>query len=70
MIYKEIYKEWADGYVIYNLKEYGNSFVPPETIEFFGNQKETARFLTFLLGEPVSIKKSVDVGYIAERVML
>ena len=60
----------ADGWVIRNLKEYGNSAVPAEAVAFFDSAREGG--LEILLGEimetPVQVRQTGENAYIAELV--
>lgn len=60
----------ADGWVIRNLRKYGNSAVPAEAVAFFDNAREGG--LEILLGEimevPVQVRQTGKNTYIAELV--
>lgn len=60
----------ADGWVIRNLRKYGNSAVPAEAVAFFDSAREGG--LEFLLGEimevPVQVRQTGKNTYIAELV--
>lgn len=60
----------ADGWVIRNLKEYGNSVIPAEAVAFFDSAHEGG--LEILLGEimeqPVRVRQTGKNTYIAELV--
>lgn len=60
----------ADGWVIRNLREYGNSAVPAEAVAFFDSAHEGG--LEILLGEimemPVQVRQTGENAYIAELV--
>lgn len=60
----------ADGWVIRNLRKYGNSAVPAEAVAFFDGVKEGG--LEILLGEimevPVQVRQTGKNTYIAELV--
>ena len=60
----------ADGWVIRNLKMYGNSAIPAEAVELFDSVHD--RGLEILLGEimdaPVQVRQTGENTYIAELV--
>ena len=60
----------ADGWVIRNLREYGNSAVPAEAVAFFDSARDGG--LEILLGEimetPVRVRQTGKDTYIAELV--
>ena len=60
----------ADGWVIRNLKMYGNSVIPAEAVAFFDSAREGG--LEILLGEimeaPVQVRQTGKDTYIAELV--
>ena len=60
----------ADGWVIRNLRKYGNSAVPAEAVAFFDSAREGG--LEILLGEimevPVQVRQTGKNTYIAELV--
>lgn len=62
--------EYADGWVITNLKTYRNSSIPNDTILALGGAKQTAYFLSMILHEPVIVRYAETAGYIAEVVMV
>lgn len=61
----------ADGWVIRNLRKYGNSAIPAEAVAFFDSAREGG--LEILLGEimeaSVQVRQTGENAYIAELVM-
>ena len=56
----------AKGFVVRHLRKYGNSLVPDEVINSLG-VPTTARLLTVILGEPVTVYKAHAGFWIATR---
>lgn len=60
----------ADGWVIRNLKEYGNSAVPAEVVEAFDSAHESGMeiLLSEIMETPVRVRQTGKNAYIAELV--
>jgi hypothetical protein len=57
-----------DGWVLRNLKDYGNSLLPDRLIETVNNDLDVLKnIIEFAYEKPVRINKS-DSGYIVEEV--
>jgi hypothetical protein len=56
----------AKGFVVRHLRKYGNSLVPDEVIDSLG-VPTTARLLTVILGEPVTVYRAHAGFWIATR---
>ena len=55
----------ANGYVVRNLQEYGNSLLPDSLIRTLG-EDTTARLLTVIIGDQVSVFKR-GKSWVAQR---
>lgn len=61
---KEYLEEMANGWVIRNMKEYGNSVLPIEPLELLGIETLT-RLLNMILDKKIEIIETEN-GYIVE----
>ena len=56
----------ATGWVVRNLKDYGNTLVPDEVIKSL-TPEVTARLLTIIIGEEVKVYKAKTGFWLATR---
>lgn len=57
----------ANGWIVRNLREYGNSATPKKLIRCEEDRQICEKLLSAILHDKVTIRKSDECGYICER---